>query len=162
MKNVDRLFEQIGWNLVLAARLYRRSIDRELQAFGISQAAMTPLRYLARNRMPLRQGALAEVLGIEGPTLVAVLDLLEKDDLIRRVEDASDRRGRLIEITPGGAGLIERIEGRLTETRARLFRGIPARQLEACDAALAQLGDNLRELRAPGANGPIPKPRGDS
>lgn len=150
MTTVELLLEQIGWNLVLATRLYRRNIDRELQIFGISQAAMTPLRYLARNREPLRQGALAEALGIEGPTLVAVLDLLERKDLIHRVEDLSDRRGKLIEITQAGCALIKRIEVRLTETRTQLFRGVSVEQLKACDAVLLQLDQNLRELRVPG------------
>src|SRR5579859_8293089 len=97
------------------ARLYRREINHALEAYGLSDATAMPVMYIGRLGDGVRQGALAEELGIEGPSLVRVIDLLTAAGLVERHEDPSDRRAKTLHLTSTGEALRQQIEDVLTE-----------------------------------------------
>src|SRR3977135_3550364 len=82
-----------GFNVARLARRLRQAGDARLQGFGVPQATGRPLAYVGRLGGGVRQKELATALGIEGPSLVRLLDNLERRGLIERREDESDRRG---------------------------------------------------------------------
>jgi DNA-binding MarR family transcriptional regulator len=89
----------------LFARITRRLIELErpiLDAHGL-----TMWGYIALNRIasepPSTQLALATAIGHDKTRLIRVLDTLEADGLITREPDPSDRRAKLVRITPHGA-----------------------------------------------------------
>ncbi len=71
---------------------------------------------LLRHGDCIPQGVLAERVGIEGATIVRVVDELEREDLIRRIPDDTDRRVKLIQLTDEGRALAAKVE----KTAARL------------------------------------------
>lgn len=72
---------------------------------------------LLRHGDCIPQGVLAERVGIEGATIVRVVDELEKEALIRRIPDDTDRRVKLIQLTDEGGSLRP---GRKTAARLRM------------------------------------------
>ena len=87
------------------ARITRRLIDAErplLDAHGLTMWGYVALNRLARGPAET-QLALAIAIGHDKTRLIAVLDALEADGLITREPDPSDRRARLVRITPAGA-----------------------------------------------------------
>jgi MarR family transcriptional regulator for hemolysin len=118
--------------LAKMARLYRREIDFALEAYGLSDATALPVMYIGRLGDGVRQGALAEELGIEGPSLVRLIDLLTAAGLVERREDPSDRRAKTLHLTATGDALRQKIEAVLTELRARLFAKVPPEDAQAC------------------------------
>src|SRR5712671_341942 len=91
------------------ARRLRQTVDSELGAFGLTEATWRPLAYVRRLGEGVRQKELAVALGIEGPSLVRLLDNLERRGLIERREDGTDRRARGIHLTPEGLELAGRV-----------------------------------------------------
>src|ERR1700691_104885 len=96
--------------LVNLARLYRREIDRALEAFGLSDATALPVLHIGHLGDGVRQGALADELGIEGPSLVRLVDRLTIAGLVERREDPTDRRAKTLHLTPAGQNLCDVIE----------------------------------------------------
>lgn len=115
-----------------AARAWRREADETLAQYGLSEATAWPLVRIARLGEGIRQGALAEALGIEGPSLVRLLDHLCEAGLVRRAEDPQDRRAKTLDLTDQGRAMVERIEQALAERRAQVLRGVSAAELECC------------------------------
>ncbi|MBW6642257.1 MarR family transcriptional regulator, partial [Salmonella enterica subsp. enterica serovar Weltevreden] len=74
-------------------------------------------------------GMLAEQLGVEGPTVVPLVDQIERAGLAERRADASDKRAKTIHLTPAGRALAAQAEVRSAEVRSALFAGIPADDL---------------------------------
>ncbi len=72
---------------------------------SLSDAKAIPLMTLLRHGDCIPQGVLAERVGIEGATIVRVVDELEKENLIRRIADDTDRRVKLIQLTDEGRTL---------------------------------------------------------
>lgn len=61
---------------------------------------MGALYYLFESDEGLVQRELAERIGIEGPTLVRLLDAMERDGWVIRVPSPNDRRQKVVKVTP--------------------------------------------------------------
>ena len=78
------LRDLFGLELGLLARWWRSKLDERLRPLGLSQARWTALWHLARGGDGLTQKQLARAVGVEGPSMVRVLDALERDGLVER------------------------------------------------------------------------------
>jgi MarR family transcriptional regulator for hemolysin len=89
----------------------------------------------------INQVALAEEIGIEGPSLVRVIDQLATDGLVRREKDKVDRRSNTLWFTEAGRALTNKIEVELVGLRALVFKDIAAADLEATLRVFAAVDD---------------------
>jgi len=81
------------------ARGWRSRLDERLRPLGLSCAMWAVIRRLASGPAAQTQRELAEAVGIEGPTLVRLLDRLEQSGIARRVSDPGDRRIKRVELS---------------------------------------------------------------
>lgn len=135
----DRLLQErkLTGAILRLTRIYRRAVDRTLAAHGLSEARALPVLHIARLGEGVRQGALAEELGIEGPSLVRLLDQLSAAGLVERRDDPRDRRAKTLHLTPEGRALAAVIERTLDDLRGGLLANISNEDL---GAALRVLG----------------------
>lgn len=119
-------------NLMVLARAYRSTADKVLADYGLSQATAWPVIITGRLGDGVRQGALAEALGVEGPSLVRVLDQLVAANLMERREDVHDRRAKTLHLTEAGNALRQQVENVLARLRRTLFKGVDEQDLDAC------------------------------
>ncbi|WP_429932394.1 MarR family winged helix-turn-helix transcriptional regulator [Agrobacterium vitis] len=133
--------------LFSAARLWRRAIDVALAEHGISEACASPLVWIGRLGGGIRQITLAEHVGIEGPSLVRLLDQLEASGMVMRKDDPTDRRAKGLWLTPEGARMAARIEAVLDEERAGVFEGISQADLETTLRVLMEFQQRCVDLR---------------
>jgi len=122
----------IASQLPILQRGYRAAADRAVAHTGMSQAMAWPLVMIGRLGDGVRAGALAEVLAIEGASLVRPLDQLADAGLIERREDAADRRAKGLYITPAGQAARDQIETALYELRADIFAAADDADIAAC------------------------------
>ncbi len=121
-----------GFRVARIARRLRQAVDSELGAYGLTEATWRPLAYVGRLGEGVRQRELAAALDIEGPSLVRLLDNLERRGLIERREHKGDRRVRGIYLTPPGRELQRRVL-RISDTiQQRLLAAARPADLEAC------------------------------
>lgn len=120
-------------DLVLAARHWRRMTRAVTARHGVAEAGAAPLLWIGRLGEGVRQHALAERIGVEGASLVRVLDDLAAAGLVRRAPDPTDRRANLLYLTDAGRAATARVEAEIGELRERVFGG-----LDAADIAAAQ------------------------
>ena len=92
----------LGERLVGLGRRWRKALDTQLANEGLGNAAWTPLLHLLRLGDGISQTELAAAVGLEGSSLVRLLDLLVAQGLIERQTPANDRRVKLIYLTPTG------------------------------------------------------------
>ncbi|KDR36837.1 MarR family winged helix-turn-helix transcriptional regulator [Caballeronia grimmiae] len=130
MTSIDLLRRSVSSTLVLAARRWRRTSHGVLASYGVSEACAVPLLAAHRLGQAVRQVALAEHIGIEGPSLVRLLDQLCAAGLVRRDEDPEDKRAKTISLTDEGRAVTARMEERLVSLRERLLRDVSREDLE--------------------------------
>jgi MarR family transcriptional regulator, transcriptional regulator for hemolysin len=131
--------QTFGFRLAWITRRLRQAVDSELHVYGLTEATWRPLAYLGRLGEGIRQKELAQALGIEGPSLVRLLDGLERRGFIERREDEADRRARGIYLTPTGRELQRRVLGVSDAIQRRLLAAVQPADLEACDRAFSAI-----------------------
>ncbi|WP_081861906.1 MarR family winged helix-turn-helix transcriptional regulator [Photorhabdus australis] len=116
-----------------AARMWRKVSDEELSKLNLSEATTTPLWLINKLGEGLRQRTLADHMGLEGQSLVRLLDQLEGAGLLIRKDDPTDRRAKALYLTDEGRNLAEQAEIVVRNIRARLLDGEPNENLAIVD-----------------------------
>ncbi|MEW6598727.1 MAG: MarR family transcriptional regulator [Pseudomonadota bacterium] len=129
-------------------RLYRHAIDRTLAPLGLSDARALPLLYMARDADGLRQGVLADALGMEGPSLVRLLDHLCFTGLVERRVDPKDARAKTVHLTAAGRKAAAECLLLLDEVRKRLLAEVSDADLSVTMKVLAMFQAKLEAARA--------------
>ena len=88
---------------------------------------------------PRRSGELAQRCALTPASVSELVDLLERDGLVRRSEDATDRRVVVVEITPRGRREIERVGELMRAPVAKVLAGLSADKRARLAAALGDL-----------------------
>ena len=122
----------LATTILRLARVYRREIDRALARHGLSDARAVPVLHIARLGDGVRQGALAEEMGVEGPSLVRQLDHFAAAGLVERRPDPNDGRARTLHLTDEGRALADVVEQAVQDVRSRLLA-----QVSDADLAVA-------------------------
>jgi DNA-binding MarR family transcriptional regulator len=111
---------------------------------GLSMARTKVLMHL-QEQGPMRQTALAAELGLAPHSITDIVDGLERQGLAERQPDATDRRAKLVAITPAGRGCLTVAHA----TRQRLLRQIFGALTEEDKATFLRLLDALDEAARP-------------
>ena len=134
----------------MALQVVARSItqvrlhERLLQAAGVrlDRAGATLLHKLHLNGA-LRVTALAELLGVDAPTVTRKIQQLEREGLVGRDGDPDDRRATRIHLTPAGRRTLDRVIKARRQWLDRLLQDWNAAELEAFAALLGKFSDSL-------------------
>ncbi|HEY3309240.1 MAG TPA: MarR family transcriptional regulator [Desulfuromonadaceae bacterium] len=104
---IDR--SNLLFHLARLTRRWRQVLDSEVQASGLTDATWRPLLHLHLLGDGIRQKDLAASVGIEGPSIVRLLDTLVAKGLVERSEDVADRRAKQLRLTQEGRLSVARI-----------------------------------------------------
>src|SRR2546423_8631571 len=88
--------ETFGQLLHGTARAWRQKLDQRLKPMGLSQAKWRTLMHLSIAPEALTQAEIAARLGVEEPTVVALLHRLEREAWITRTNSPHDRRCKMV------------------------------------------------------------------
>lgn len=128
------------------ARAWRTQLDKRLKPLGLSQAKWRTLLHLSRATDTLTQKKLATQMNIEGPTLVGLLDRLEKDNWIKRCVDSSDRRIKIIQLTPKAKIALKKIHATVDQLRDELVSTLSNNAFVSCIKTLQQIKEKIMTL----------------
>ncbi len=137
---------ELGLRLGEISRRWRMALDSRLRAIGLTQAKWITLFHLQRLGDGQLQKELAQSIGIEGPTLVRVLDSLEHLGYIERREAPHDRRGKTIYLTAPGTAILRETQPISDELREQMLNDIPPADMRTCIHLFDRIMDNIRRL----------------
>src|SRR4051794_15751433 len=127
----------------MLTRASRRLIAEErplLAAHGISMWGYIALSRLAAGPAPT-QLALASAMRHDKTRLIALLDELEREGLITRSPDPSDRRARVVVITDRGRERHAAVRASIRAMEEEVLAGLSAEERETLLAVLPRLYD---------------------
>ncbi|MBJ6802189.1 MarR family winged helix-turn-helix transcriptional regulator [Geomonas propionica] len=143
---VDR--ENLLYRLGFLTRRWRQVLDSAFQSLGVTDAAWRPLLHLHHMGDGIRQKDLAASLGIEGPTLTRILDQLIVKRLIDRSEDASDRRAKLLALSPQGRAMVTQITAKVATLEHDLLSEFSDLEIDQMTLFVERLEKRLQETRS--------------
>ncbi|WP_412776789.1 MarR family winged helix-turn-helix transcriptional regulator [Thalassospira lucentensis] len=134
--------QNIGFLMKDVTRLMRRNFMRHADAFGLTQAQMQAMAYVAR-KQGIRQVTLADMLEIQPITTARLIDKLVEEGLVERRPDPDDRRAVQLFVTTKADKLLERIYVVAAAAREDAMTGITPDMQDMLVYALGQMHDNL-------------------
>jgi len=143
--------ESVGYWLTLATQAFHRAVSDEVAPHGITYRQSMVLAWLALEG-ELSQAELATKMMVEPPTLVGILDRMERDGWITRNGCPSDRRKKLIRATRAAEPVWEKIAEGGRRVRARATEGLSEEELETLKQLLGRVNRNLESNASQLAN----------
>jgi len=135
----------LGYDLKRAFAVIQSDVNAVLQPFGLRMVTFSVLVIICDNPR-LRQTQLAEILLIERPNLVAILDELERAGAVVRVRAPDDRRAHELSATLQGQQTCDRALEAVRDHDARMTNGLDKNQREALHTALRVVQSNGRSV----------------
>lgn len=134
---------ELGQTIGDISRAWRYQMNRRLKPLGLNLSTRTVLLQLHRNPQGLMQRELAHKLGIESPTLVRLLDILEKKQWIQRTLSTDDKRRKYAVLTPKANEQLKIIEKLSRELRAEMMQGLTLSEIESSTQVMQKMKANL-------------------
>lgn len=149
MNNSDTAISRANllYRLGLLTRHWRQVLDAEFQAAGLTDATWRPLLHLNLLGDGTRQKDLAAAVGIEGPSLVRLLDTLVAKGLMERSEDVRDRRAKLLRLTPAGCAIVDRIKETVATLENELLNPFSDGEIARVSEFILRLEATVRDAR---------------
>ncbi|RFA31364.1 hypothetical protein CAI21_01705 [Alkalilimnicola ehrlichii] len=138
--------DSFGVALHETARAWRLKLDQRLRPLGLSQAKWRTILIVSREAGGLTQKELAERLGVEGPTLVRLLDRLAADGWVERQDCPNDRRSKRVVLRERAKEGLRQIEEVAASLRHELLEGIPEQDLLRCIDLLERIKARAESL----------------
>lgn len=132
----------LGFWVCVASRLYERQMNQRLAPQGITNRQGQVLGWLALEG-ELSQVDLADRMNIEPPTLVRVLDRMERDGWIAREACQGDRRKKMIRPLPKSEAIWKKITSSSEDVRAQATEGLTDAQQEMLKSLLRTVVESL-------------------
>jgi DNA-binding MarR family transcriptional regulator len=136
--------ESLGFWICSTSHAFRRALNAELAKEGITFRQWEVLARLAL-RGELSQTELADCLGIEAPTLVGILDRMERDGWLDRYSCPNDRRKKRIRATDKADAVWARMVDCAHRVRAQARDGLSQEELDQLRSICARIRANLEE-----------------
>jgi len=126
--------------ILFLSRRWLNVIDGALRASGASHARWVTLLWVGMMAGRAKIGELAEQIGVELPTLVRLLNRLEREGLVERRALGGSNRSKMVVLTAKGRRESAAMNEVVTEVRAEFLRDVHEEQLTV---ALELLDDLL-------------------
>jgi DNA-binding MarR family transcriptional regulator len=134
-ESVGFLLSQLGFGVTRQFRAALEGLAMEPRHFAL-------LRAIDASAAPSQQ-ALSESLHIPASSVVALLDSLEERGLLRRRQDPSDRRVRLVELTEAGHDALARATEVAIAIESALCAGLSADERLSLIRRLQEVAGNI-------------------
>lgn len=122
---MDLLPDLLGYRLRRAQLAVFQDFSQRMAAFGVTPGRFGVLAVIGANP-GLSQSAVAEALGTERSTMVAIVDRFERDGWVVRRRQDGDRRTYALTLTAAGETLVERMKAEVRAHEARIVAGLSA------------------------------------
>jgi MarR family transcriptional regulator for hemolysin len=142
MKSME---EQFAESVHMLAHSWRTELDRRLRPLGYSHSRWLLLLHLSRNDGCTHQ-QLAQHMGIEAPTLVKLVDHLEKEGLLKRCVSETDRRVKHLNLSDAGKQVVVDIRSNAAELRKDILSDTSKEELQITYAVLQRIREKLALL----------------
>ena len=145
MKTLD-LKESIGLMLKTSAKTWEKAADIELrERFDLIGSQWKIIVVLSMEE-GITQKHIADMAFVEAPTLVPVIDKMEKQGYLTRQSDPGDRRNNLIFMTQKSKDLVDPIIECILEIRNMGLNKVSKKDMEIARKVLEQITINTEEF----------------
>ena len=140
--------DRLGFLMVTLTRQWRRFVEEQLAASGLTDATWTPLLHLRAWGDGVTQKELAERVGLDGSSLVRLLDILEGKGWVERRADPADRRSKRIFLTEEGNTAVDSIRATMLQAELSMLQDLDDAEVEAMLGGVQKIRSRIDQMHA--------------
>ena len=140
----ELLINNDGFLLSTLGSEARRQFTEAVEQWGLGwqgQSTLTSLQALLQHGT-VSQKQLADFVGIDPRNLVPIVDALERNDMIKRMPNPTDRRGYQLQLTSQGKTMTKQIYDARSKIEQRMFAGLTMNERKTLHKLLVKLWNN--------------------
>lgn len=126
-----------------ASYLFGAYVCRELEKIGMRYSYRHVLKPLMEHES-LTQLELVNITGLKAPTISITLRNMEREGIVSRNKNETDRRETHVAITEKGKKMYKKVLEVLAKAEEKMLEGMNERELKAMRSALEKMSNNLR------------------
>ena len=140
---------RIWLRLLTCTQLIERRVRSGLrEAFGTTLPRFDLMAQLERHPEGLKMNELSRLLMVTGGNVTAIVDQLEKEGLVERVDEPDDRRAFRIQLTRGGEKSFAEMARQHEQWVVELLGGLSRREQDELLKLLAKVKQHAMEAAA--------------
>jgi MarR family transcriptional regulator, transcriptional regulator for hemolysin len=145
----------LSWLLAQASHVMVTEMTRAFEDMGVAPRGHCVLSTARAGEFTQKE--LADIIGLDKTTMVVTVDELERAGLAERVPSTTDRRARIIRVTPAGKRAVVKGERIVEEIQRDVLAALPTGEAKSLMDALERLVDG--RLSTPAACSRAPRRR---
>jgi MarR family transcriptional regulator for hemolysin len=142
----------LSWLLAQASHVMVTEMTSAFENMGIAPRGHCVLSAAASG--DFTQKELAEVVGLDKTTMVVTVDELERSGFAERVPSSTDRRARIIRVTPAGRKAVAKGQRVVKEIQEDVLASLPADERDAFVGTLHKLVEGRLSTPSPCSRAP--------
>jgi DNA-binding MarR family transcriptional regulator len=140
---------RVWLRLLTCTQLIERRVRSRLrERFATTLPRFDLMAQLERHREGLKMNALSRLLMVTGGNVTAIVDQLEKEGLVERLEEPADRRAFCIRLTRAGEKSFAEMARAHEEWVVELLAGMSRREQDELLKLLAKVKQHAAEVEA--------------
>jgi MarR family transcriptional regulator for hemolysin len=143
LKSLD---ESIGMFTSKTSKKIIRFLNTTLEKHDITAEQWNVLLRLSKEDS-INQKQLSCKVDKDQPTVVRILDILERKGLIERKQSLGDRRAFIIQITEKGMDVKEDVQPLVQDAFKKMMKGISREKIDIYIEVLMKINDNIMEQK---------------
>lgn len=134
--------DYLCFRLGAIARKMQRYYNQKLQPYGVTIVQCWVLLYLSNNKNSNLKD-IANALQLDSPVVTGIVDRLVKEELVTREEDPNNRRSVIINLTPRGKEIVDKVFVIVNEYNERIKSILETQEGQGFEKTLAALEAEL-------------------
>lgn len=126
-----------------ASYMFGVYVCQELERIGMRYSYRHIMKPLMENEN-LTQLELVKITNLKAPTISITLRNMERDGIVRREKNDSDRRETHVYITDKGKKMYAKVLAALEKAEKTMLKGLTEKELKAVSASLKKMSENLK------------------
>jgi DNA-binding MarR family transcriptional regulator len=118
--------------------------ERTLREFKIHPGQI-PILFVLKKHQGLSQKEIAKRIGVEQGTVAIMLRRMEKNGLIRRMQDESDKRVTRVYLTEKSENLLKNLSAVLKEAEELLLSSLSDKEKQELEGLLKKIQEDLKQ-----------------
>ncbi|MFK3983556.1 MarR family winged helix-turn-helix transcriptional regulator [Micromonospora sp. NPDC050397] len=145
-----RAMDRIGLLLARHGGISNARLRQALEATGLTTRQGMTLMHLAETG-PIGQQALMEAIGVDASALVAILNDLERDNLVERRRDPADRRRHIVLLTEAGTEVLTGVDTAMTAVERELLAHLTPAEVATLHDLLTRINTSAHDEACAGS-----------
>ncbi len=133
----------IGFVTDTAVKNITENFNRRLEKEGSTRIQWVAMYFLSKAEKPISQKELALLMKIQDPTLARLVDRMERDGLLVRVENIEDKRVKFLELTEKGIVKINELMPIGEKFSELLLENVSREELDVFERVLDKMTHNI-------------------